>query len=430
MPSCSKPRRLAAAALSGAAVAVLLALLHRWRDLDYSNYSEGVYALTSRLLLDGEDLYGEVVVAQPPVMILVGGALLAIEDSITWLRLAVGMLQALTAGLAGLAVWRLTRNAAAAALAAPLAMVTPWAVKEHGLLTPELVGAPLLVAGALLAASPRRAPAAALLLSLAVFTKLPFAVPALLVAAVACDRHRCLAWLAGASAAQALLWTVVFGPSMWEDIVLAQQETGLRTVKVLAEVGSQGAWNLLGLLLPAGAAVVLLRERARDRDLLRTSSALAVGLLLTLLTMIKNGTGLNVVAPVEASLVILAVPGVAWAFAATPRPRAVQAAIALGLVLLVAQTVSLFAEPLDPRPFTRPDAFAAPETALKTPSVKAEVLRAGRCPEGVAYSGPPYLAFVAQRRMPGGQPDGFLTARSSRLTGVLTEIAADQPRCP
>jgi len=156
------PERRLTMLLAAGMLAAALVALHVWRDLDYWNYSEGVYALTSRLLLDGNDLYGDVVVAQPPVMFLAGGALLAVDDSITWLRLGMGAVQALTAALAAVAVWRLTGKALAAALAAPLAMLTPWAAHEHGLLTPELVGAPLLVGGALLAARPGRAPAAAL----------------------------------------------------------------------------------------------------------------------------------------------------------------------------------------------------------------------------------------------------------------------------
>ena len=262
--------RLAAAVASASALAVLLALLHAWRDLDYWNYSEGVYALTSRLLLAGDDLYGDVVVAQPPLMFLVGGAALALEDSILWLRLAVGGLQALTAALAAYAVWRLTGKGLAAAAAAALAMLTPWAVHEHGLLTPELVGAPLLVGGALLAARTGLAPAAGLVLSLAVFAKLPFALPALLVAVAAADRRRCLCWLAGAMLAQGAVWTAIFGPAMWEAVVVAQQGTGLRTLKQVAEYGSQALWNLLGLLLPAIAALFVLHRRASDADLLRT----------------------------------------------------------------------------------------------------------------------------------------------------------------
>ncbi len=389
-----------------------------------------MYALTSRLLLDGEDLYGDIVVAQPPLMFLVGGAALALEDSLSWLRLAVGGLQALTAGLVAVAVWRLTGKAVAAALAAPLAMVTPWAVHEHGLLTPELVGAPLLVGGALLAARPRLAPAAGLVLSLAVFVKLPFAIPALLVAVAATDRRRCLGWLAGATLAQAALWTAIFGPAMWDAVVVAQQGTGLRSVKELAEYGSQGLWNLLGLLLPAAAAVSLLRRRTEDADLLRTCAALAAGLLLTLLTVAKNGTGINVAAPIEAALVVLAVAGVAWAFAGARRRRGLQAGIAVGFVLLLTQTASLLAAPDDPRPFLRPDASAGLGPVLETPEVKAEVRRARACPAGVAYSREPYLAFLAERRMPANQPDGFLTVESSELTDVLAEIQADQPRCP
>jgi len=424
------PERRLTMLLAAGMLAAALVALHVWRDLDYWNYSEGVYALTSRLLLDGNDLYGDVVVAQPPVMFLAGGALLAVDDSITWLRLGMGAVQALTAALAAVAVWRLTGKAPATALAAPLAMLTPWAAHEHGLLTPELVGAPLLVGGALLAARPGRAPAAALLLSLAVFTKLPFVVPALLVALCAVDRRRCLVWLAGATVAQLALWSAIFGPSMWDDVVLAQQGTGLRTVRQLAEFGSQGTWNLLGLLVPAGAAVVFLAGSTRDRALLRTCTALAAGLLITLLSMAKNGTGINVVVPVEAALVILAVPGVVWVLEAGRERRTLAAFAIAGTVLLAAQTASLFIEPADPRPFTRPDASGGFGPTLETDQVKAEVARAGRCDPVAAFSGPPYLAFVAGRRMPGGQPDGFLTAESSRLGDVRARVASDLPVCP
>ena len=416
--------------LGAGMLAVVLIALHAWRDLDYWNYSEGVYVLTSRLLLDGNDLYGDVVVAQPPVMFLAGGALLAVDDSITWLRLGMGAVQALTAALAAVAVWRLTGKALAAALAAPLAMLTPWAAHEHGLLTPELVGAPLLVGGALLAARPGRAPAAALLLSLAVFTKLPFVVPALLVALCAVDRRRCLVWLAGATVAQLALWSAIFGPSMWDDVVLAQQGTGLRTVRQLAEFGSQGTWNLLGLLLPAAAAVILMAGSARDRALLHTCTALAAGLLITLLSMAKNGTGINVVVPVEAALVILAVSGVVWVLEAGRERRTLAAFAIAGTVLLAAQTASLFIEPADPRPFTRPDASGGFGPTLETSQVEAQVAQARRCDPAVAFSGPPYLAFVAGRRMPGGQPDGFLTAESSRLGDVRARVASDLPVCP
>lgn len=416
---------LAAGLLAG--VACLVAL-HAWRDVGYWNYSEGVYALTSRLLLDGEDLYGDIVVAQPPVIFLLGAGFLALEDSITWLRLGLGLVQLATALLAGLVVWRLTGRAWASGLTVPLAMLTPWAVHEHGLLTPELVGAPLLLGGALLAARSRLAIPAAAVLSVAVFTKVPLLLPAVLAAAAAQDRRRCLAWLAGFAVVQAALWTVVFGASLWQDVLLAQQATGLRAMKPFAEYGSQGAWNLLGLLVPAAAALLLFRHRARDRALLNTTAALAVGLLGTLLTMLKNGTSINVLVPVEAGLVVLAVCGAVWAFEER-RSTLLRGAVGAGALLLALQSASLFTHPTDPRPFLRPGASGL-GPALQSEDVRREEVRARRCPPRLPYSGPPYLAFVAERRMPASQPDGFLTLESSRLTDVLERVEADRPRCP
>ena len=78
---------LAAGTLVGALV---LVALHLWRGIEYWNYSEGVYAYTSRMLLHGGDLYGHVVVAQPPWQFLFGAAALAIHDTLPFLRLAVG----------------------------------------------------------------------------------------------------------------------------------------------------------------------------------------------------------------------------------------------------------------------------------------------------------------------------------------------------
>ena len=56
-----------------AAVGGLLALvaLQLWQGLDYWSYSEGVYALTSRLWRDGADLYGSMAAAQPPGLFVI-----------------------------------------------------------------------------------------------------------------------------------------------------------------------------------------------------------------------------------------------------------------------------------------------------------------------------------------------------------------------
>ena len=139
--------------------------------LSYWNYSEGVYALTTRLFLHGGDLYGTVVAAQLPPIFVAGAGILAVHDGITWLRLVLGALQ-LGAGLLGaVAVWRMTRSTVGAALTAPLALLTPWAIHEHGALTPEMFLAPLLLGGVLLADRPGKAPVVGVLAGLCAFVR-------------------------------------------------------------------------------------------------------------------------------------------------------------------------------------------------------------------------------------------------------------------
>src|SRR5947208_14317225 len=93
----------------------VLVVLHAWRGDAYWDYSEGVYALTSRLLLRGHDVYGHVVAAQPPGQFLFGAAALWIHDSLGFLRLAVGAVLLAAGGLGAVAVWRLTGSRWAAA---------------------------------------------------------------------------------------------------------------------------------------------------------------------------------------------------------------------------------------------------------------------------------------------------------------------------
>src|SRR5688572_11490361 len=165
---------LAAGTLLGA---LALVALHSWRGIEYWNYSEGVYAYTSRLFLDGGDLYGHIVVAQPPWQFFFGAGALAIDDSLTFLRLAVGIVQLGAGVLAGIAVWRLTENPVATAVAPALSMLMPWTLREHGALTPELLAPVVLLGAALLAASPRTAMAAGALAGVAPFIKWPYALP-------------------------------------------------------------------------------------------------------------------------------------------------------------------------------------------------------------------------------------------------------------
>jgi hypothetical protein len=91
----ASPARAAArqALAGGLALGVLVLLaLHEWRGEAYWNYSEGVYALTARLLLRGHDVYGHVVAAQPPWQFLFGAAAL-------WVAPALALLYRLQRGL-------------------------------------------------------------------------------------------------------------------------------------------------------------------------------------------------------------------------------------------------------------------------------------------------------------------------------------------
>ena len=218
------PRRdLLAAALAALALVVLLELARGQADW---GPSEGVYALSARLLLEGGDLYGGLVASQPPWVYLFGAGALWVDDSLTWLRFACGLLQVLTAVLAAIAVWRLTAHRLAAVAAAALVVVTPWATHQHGLLLPEQLAAPLLLGAALLAARPGTARWAGVLVAVAVFTKLPFALPGLLLLAASPARATAARWAAGALVAQAALFTLVFGTGFWRQVITAQLQAG------------------------------------------------------------------------------------------------------------------------------------------------------------------------------------------------------------
>jgi len=396
-----------------------LAALHEWRGLDYWNYSEGVYAYTARMLLDGFDLYGDVVVAQPPWQFLAGAAVLAIDDSIGFLRLAVGALQLAGGVLAGVLVWRLTASRRAAAATIPLALLTPWAVHEHGLLTPETVALPLLLGAVLLA--PGRPAAAGLVASAAVFTKWPFALAALAIALLAPGRRQALASLAGGMAVQALAFTLVFGSGFWTHTVEAQLFSGGRDFDDLKGVWGQAFWSLAGLLLAAALAIAA-RARVRDPALLRVTAGAALALLVTLATNYKEGTGLNILVPVELALLPLAMTAVV-----VSRRAVVAAALAFTLV----QSASLIASPRTATPFIYPGSERGAWGRVADESrVRGEELVARRCPPGVAFDGQPYYAFIAERPMPGDQPDQFLTRRSETLDDYEARMFAETERCP
>ena len=165
---------------AGLALAVGLSALvmaARWHQ-DWGD-SEGTYALTARSLLNSGDLYGKIVVAQPPVLFVVGAGILAIGDSLELLRAVVVGLQLVSLSLLAIAVWRMTGSRWAMALTPPLGVLLPWTVHQQGSFQPEALALPCL-AGALVLAPRRRGSSwAGALLAIGVGSKLPMAIPAL-----------------------------------------------------------------------------------------------------------------------------------------------------------------------------------------------------------------------------------------------------------
>lgn len=396
--------------------------LHEWRGLEYWNYSEGVYALTSRLWLDGGDLYGHVVVAQPPWQFFYGAGALAIHDSMTWLRLAVGLAQLGAGVLAAVAVKRLTANPFAIAAAPALTLLTPWAVREHGALTPELLAPPVLLGAALLASRPRTALAAGALASVAPFLKWPYALPLAALVLFSAAPKKAILGAAVACVVQAVVFTAIFGWGLWDDSVIAQMASERRGFDILRGVWGQAFWSLIGLVALAALAWRY-RDKANDQPLLKVLMALVVGMLLTLASNTKDGTGLNVIVPIEAALVPLALAGAAFS------GRRLLSGLLLAFTL--AQSISLITTPRSATPFIYPTSErGAWGIDGDEQDVKAGIAAAEACPPGVAYSGPPFLAFLADRPMPDGQPDQFLPLHSPHLEDVGAAINAVQPRCP
>ncbi len=200
--SRSQLGRAAVAVWALAAVAVLV-LLALWQRNGYWEYSDGVYALTARLVADGHGLYDEVAGAQPPPIYLVGATVLSVSDTLTALRVALAAVELATSALVLVAVWRLTRVRGAAVVAALLALVTPWALREHAQLLPETFAAPLLLAAAL-AAARSRVVAAGALAAMATAFKLAFALPALAILLLGVPRGGRVRGLAGFAATGAV----------------------------------------------------------------------------------------------------------------------------------------------------------------------------------------------------------------------------------
>ena len=423
------------------AVAALVALAV-WQGQSYWEYSDGVYSLSARQLLEGQALYRDFAGAQPPPLYLLGAAALALSDSPAAIRVLMALCEAATSLLVLVAVWRLTRRPGIALAAALVCFVTPWALREHAQLLPETVAAPLLMAAALAAGGRAaggrggaRPVAAGVLGAVAVSFKVAFALPAVAIVLATRDRRRALSGFAATGAVLALTFLLIFGEPLWANVVAGQAQTGRAALDYVVSLWSQAGWNVAPLLVLAALAWPA-RAALADADLARSLLAASLGSLLLLATLLKHGSWLTVMVVAEPPLLCLAACGVAAGLGgrdapiptgAVRRARAIAGVAAVGL--LAAQTASLLAAPDDPVLFTRPLAASAPARALSDAEVARAAAAIRRCRAGSTYSGPPYLAFVAGRDIAGAQPDQFMIANADDLARFRRAAQNDRTVC-
>jgi hypothetical protein len=232
---------------------------------------------------------------------------------------------------------------------------------------------------------------------LLVLLKLPMALPALALVVVADDRV--MAGVVGLAVALTLgaLTFLVGGSNVWTDLVVAQWESGARTLHDLGGYWVQALWNLFGLLVLGAFAWRQWRL-----------SVVAAAALLTVATTAKIGTGLNVIVVAEAALVPLAVVGALALWARRDWLRWLP--VAAGLMLAV-QTVSLVTGPEQPGLFLRPGSTNA-WARVSARTVRALEVSYSHCTSVV---GPPLPAFAEHKEIAGGQPDAFLIDHSATL---------------
>lgn len=428
------PRRLRWALLYLAAGAVVLVLQHLWRGESYWLFSEGVYLGTARAVADGAALYTDVAAAQPPTIFLLGAGLLSLVDSLLFVRGALALVTLATGALVATIVGRLTGRPAVAVAAGLAALLTPWTIREQATLTPDPLAAAPLLAAALLAARPgvRSGVAAGALGALGASLKLAYLIPLAAVAFAARRRGAYAAGALGLAALTAIPSFAVWGAALWENVIGAQGETGLQLGALPGHIG-QSIWNLGPLLALAGLAW-LARGRARDPELLRSSFALLIGSLALVAFFVKDGTYLNQLAAIEPIAVALGACGVVWFLEEprllAPRRRLAAVAVAGACALVALQSATLLALPESPYGFGNPFLSRAPGHELSEEQVEEAAATARGCPGEAPYSGSPFIAFVADRPLPGGQADRFIVRESGVHTELQEQVLADGPLCP
>jgi hypothetical protein len=409
----------------------VLVLLFVWERDAYINYAEGVYLFSARLITDGQVPYKDFIAAHPPLLFYSGAAILSIDDSLDAIRIGLALVSLATGGLVAAAVVRLTGSAPAAAIAGVVSLLAPWSLHEHATLTPETFGAPLLLGAALLASRPRTAVPAGLLAAVAVGYKWPFLFPGLLLVAAAPARVRYLTALLGGFAAGVVLSFVLFGSDrLYQQLVVAQQDVGWHAVRYVGGLLAQAGWNLIPLAVPAAVGVALASRHARDPVLVRALLAVTIGTLVLVLTVAKTGTYLNTIALAEPPLVALGAAGLVWAM--RERRRAATAAVAAAALFGAVQVADFIAAPTHPHAglYVRPFSDKAGNWVATAEEVHRMEELARRCPARVPFSGHPFYAFVADRRMPGDEPDQFLRTRTPVGAPHEAEAKLEPLRCP
>lgn len=414
---------------------LVLVILHIWKGESYWLNSDGVYLLTSRMLLADKGLYSDIAVAQPPFVFWFGAGVLAFHDSLEWVRFAVGGIQAGGAFAASLCVWRLTRNKILAGITGPIALLTPLAVHEHGHLTPDVLAGPFLLSGVLLAGLDRRwSNALAVVLAVCVvFLKVPLVLPALIIVAFAVRSD----WF---SAAIFLTATVIFltvsarsfgGMNLWNNVVVAQTQ-------IPRSLHHRG-WGQIFWLIVAPISLSTLAfafsRHARDQRLMRILLFVALTTTaLTFLSCMKFGTWLNVLVTPESVLLPLMILGIYWSVKEFHEKKAFStiSAAMVGVFfafLMCAQSVSLFASAKNPVVFLRPGSHGEGIMNLSDAEVKAAVQQVkAQCPANLPYRGTAFLAFLARRSPPGMQPDRFITVQARIHHKRLQRVADDWNR--
>jgi hypothetical protein len=404
---------------------VEFALLALWQRNGYWEFSDGVYAETARGLLHGERLYRDVAAAQPPPVYLLGAVLLAIHDGLEPIRAGLAAIQLITAGLVATCAWRMSGRSSLALAAGVVSPLLPITLHEHAQLIPETLAAPLILAGVLACSRRDSAFRGGVLLAFAAACKLAFVFPALAITLASVARRRALMGLVLAGIGVLAATLAVFGSEAWDQTIRAQLQVGGGSLHQVAGLVAQAGWNELPLVIGAGGAL-LLADEALDRQLLWTlAAAAAAGLALTL-TLLKRGSYIDVLIVAEPPSLALAVCGAAWAWErARTRPL-----VLFLTALLAAQSLSLLLSPADPLIARRPLASSGLQYEMSPAAVTHAVDRARRCSHSAAYSGVPFIAFLANRRMPGDQPDLFMIDHAPIDARFARRAASDNPQCP